>query len=189
MHMTHGTRIPPLPEDEWDDETTHLIRLPWFSDRPTNGQNFTKTMVRHRELFRVWNEFGRTLFNGRLPTRDRELLILRTAWLTRSTFEWAYHQPLVEQLGMTPDEIDRIADGPDAAGWGELDAALLRAADELHVGADITDATWAVLRVHYDELELIEIPVVVGQYHLVAYFTNTMGSEPDPLLPRLPEPR
>lgn len=45
-----------------------------------------------------------------------------------------------------------------------------------------------MLRAHYDELELIEIPVVVGQYELVAYFNNALGVEPAPELPGLPKP-
>ena len=186
--MSRVPRILPIPEEKWDDETRSLIQMPWFSDRPTKGQNFFATMVRHRELFRVWNEFGRTLFNGRLPARDRELLVLRIAWLTQCEFEWAQHQPVGERLGMTAAEIERITLGSAAAGWSELDAALLRAVDELHARAEITDATWAVLRAHYDDLQLIEIPVVVGQYQLVAYFNNTLRVEPDPKLPRLPRP-
>jgi AhpD family alkylhydroperoxidase len=161
--MPRAPRIAPLPEHEWDDDTRALIQKNWFSDRPTKGQSFFKTMVRHRELFRVWNEFGRTAFNGRLPDRDRELLILRTAWLTRCRFEWAYHEPLCLRLGMTAEEIQRITLGPDASGWSELDAA--------------------------DDLELIEIPVVVGQYHLVAFFNNAVGVEVDPQLPGLPGSR
>ena len=181
-------RIPPLPEEAWDAETKTLITANWFSDRPTKGQSFFKTFVRHRELFRVWNEFGRQLFNGRLPERDRELLVLRVAWLTRCQFEWAYHEPLVRRLGMTDVEIRGIGDGANAACWSELDAALLRAVDELLDSAAIGDATWDVLRVAYDDLQLIEIPVIFGQYQLVAYFTNTMGCEPDAESPLLEGP-
>ena len=186
--MPDAPRIAPLSEDQWDDDTRALITANWFSDRPTRGQAFFKTFVRHRELFRVWNEFGRTVFNGRLPARDRELLILRVAWTTGCRFEWAYHEPLVRQMGMTDDELHGILEGPEAACWGVHDAALLRAADELHAQAEIGDATWAVLRATYDDLQLIEVPVVVGQYTLVAYFNNTFGCEPDPQLPPLPGP-
>jgi hypothetical protein len=63
--------------------------------------------------------------------------------------------------------------------------ALLRLVDEFRDNAAVGDATWDVLRAAYDDLQLIEIPVIVGQYQLVAYFTNTMGCEPDPELPRL----
>ena len=184
--MPDDPRIPPLPEDEWDADTRALITASWFSDRPTKGQNFFKTFVRHKDLFRVWNDFGRAAFNGRLPDRDRELLILRIAWLTRCRFEWAYHEPLVRQMGMTDWEVDGVVEGPDASCWNELDAALLRAVDELRADAAIGNATWTVLRAAYDDLQLIEIPVVVGQYQLVAYFNNTMGVHVDPQLPDLP---
>lgn len=116
--MTRAPRITPIPEAEWDEETRTLIQTPWFADRPTRGQNFFKTFVCHRELFRAWNEFGRTLFNGRLPARDRELLVLRTAWLTQSQFAWAQHQPVAEGLGMTTDELRRIRRRAGCSGLG-----------------------------------------------------------------------
>jgi 4-carboxymuconolactone decarboxylase len=184
--MSNTPRIPPLPEEEWDDDTYALVTMNWFADRPTKGQNFFKTFVRHRALFRAWNEFGRTVFNGRLPERDRELLILRIAWLTRCRFEWAYHEPLVREMGMTDDELSGIVEGPDASCSSALDAALLRAVDELHADTAVSDVTWDFLRASYDDLQLIEIPVVVGQYQLVAYFNNALRVEVDPQLPDLP---
>jgi AhpD family alkylhydroperoxidase len=187
MH-TQG-RMTPLPENEWDEDTEGLITASWFSDRPTKGQNFFKTFVRHKELFRVWNDFGRTVFNGHLPERDRELLVLRVAWLTRCPFEWASHEPLARRMGMTDEEIDGILAGPAASCWNDLEAALLRAVEDLMADSTIGDATWSVLRNAYDDLQLIEVPVVVGQYQLVAYFNNTFGVEPDPALPRFPGTR
>jgi alkylhydroperoxidase family enzyme len=178
-------RIPPIPEAEWDEHTRALIQMPWFADRAMKGQNFFQTFVRHPELFGAWNEFGRTLFNGRLPQRDRELLVLRIAWLAQCEFVWAQHQPLAEGLGMPPHEIERIVDGADA-GWNDREAALLRAVDELHARAEITDDTWITLRAHYDDFELIEIPIVIGQYLMISFFNNALRVEPDPALPRLP---
>src|SRR5215472_4020944 len=46
--------------------------------------------------------------------------------------------------------------------------------------ACITDDTWALLAEHLDERQLIEVPVVVGQYHLVAYMLNSLGIEREP---------
>lgn len=184
----NSPRIEPLAEAEWDEDTRALVQSSWSATTPKKGQNLYKTMVRHRELFRKWNEFGRVTFNCRLPARDRELLVLRSAWLTQCRFEWAHHQALAERLGLRPDEIQRILVGPDAPGWSEQDAALLRAVDELHYDSRITDGTWDRLKVSYDELELIEIPMIVGQYHLVAFFANAIGVEPDAHLPALPPP-
>jgi hypothetical protein len=89
-------------------------------------------------------------------------------------------------MGMTDTEIHGITEGPGAPCWDLLDSTLLRAVDELLGDAAISDGTWGVLRDNYDDLQLIEVPVVVGQYQLVAYFNNTMRVEVDPELPGLP---
>ena len=42
-------------------------------------------------------------------------------------------------------------------------------------GVDISDDTWAVLRSHYDDARLTEIPFVVGQYTMLSMFANSLG--------------
>ena len=60
----------------------------------------------------------------------------------------------------------------DAPGWSAHDAALVRAADQLHIGCDIDDATWAVLAARYDAPSLVEIVYVVGQYTMLSMVAN-----------------
>ena len=191
MQPTDAPRIGPLPEDQWDEDLAALVNQRWTEkpgQDPPSPQNLFRTLARHRELFRVWGEFGRVVLNSQLPARDRELLVLRSAWLTQGRFEWAHHEPLARSLGITAEEIQRIVAGPEEPGWDELDATLLRAVDELHETGRLSDATWAVLRPRYDDEQLIEIPVIVGQYHLVAYLTNSLGIAPSDRLPSLPTP-
>jgi alkylhydroperoxidase family enzyme len=82
-------------------------------------------------------------------------------------------------LGITPDEVERVTLGPDAIGWSPLEAALLRAADELHETSTVSDATWSIIAENYDTAQLIELPMLVGHYHLVAMTLNTLGVELD----------
>ncbi|MEY2589135.1 MAG: hypothetical protein QOJ67_1119 [Acidimicrobiaceae bacterium] len=137
--------------------------------------NIFATFVRHPGLFRKWMPFGGKLLNGKIPARERELLILRTGWNCRSEYEWGQHVVLGRAAGLTDDEITRVKVGPDGAGWDPFDATLLRAADELHGDACVSDATWAALADRYDERQLIELPMLVGQYHLVAFTLNSLG--------------
>ena len=53
-----------------------------------------------------------------LSPRHREILILRTAWLCRSEYVWAHHVATAKKIGLANDEIGRIAEGPNARGWG-----------------------------------------------------------------------
>ena len=82
--------------------------------------------------------------------------------------------------GVTHAEVDRVKAGPDDAGWDPFDAALLRAADELHDDGCITDATWAALAGRYSTQQMIEVPMVVGHYHLVGFTLNSLGVQREP---------
>ena len=68
---------------------------------------------------------------------------------------------------------------PTQQGWTDFDATLLRAADELHADQCISDDTWAALAARYDTQQLIELPMLVGHYHLVAMTLNTLGVQID----------
>lgn len=184
--MPEPPRIDPLPEAEWDDEVRGLIEQVWEGPAGGRPNNLFRTFARRRDLLRPWGDFGRAVYNGRLSARDRELLVLRVAWLTQCRFAWAFHAPLARRIGITREEIMRVVQGPGAAGWEEREATLLRAADELHGTSRISDATWARLERWYDEGERIEIPVVIGGYTLVAHLTNALRIAPWEDLPGLP---
>ena len=64
---------------------------------------------------------------------------------------------------------------------------LLTAADELHADACITDGTWLALADRYDERQQIEVPMLVGHYHMVAFTLNSLGVEREEGVPGLPE--
>lgn len=142
-------------------------------DTPT--VNIFATLVRHPGLFRRWLPFGGKLLAGRLPARERELMVLRTGWLCGSEYEWAQHVLVGRSAGLTDAEIERVTLGPDADGWDDHDALLLRATDELHRDHCISDGTWAALAERYDDRQLVEIPMLVGHYHLVSMTLNSLG--------------
>jgi alkylhydroperoxidase family enzyme len=149
--------------------------------------NIFRTFAQHPDLFRSWAPFGAYLLaGGTLSFDERELLILRTGFNCRSPYEWGQHVRIALNGGMSRETIDRVADGPDADGWSEHESALLRAADELHESARIWPGTWDALAARLDEQQLLELCVLVGQYHLVAFMLNAVGVEPEPGLEPLP---
>ena len=172
-------RIPPLPEEERDDQARELLG----GTGAGPATNIFDTLVRHPGLFRKWLPFGGKLLSGKLPARERELMILRTGWRCQAEYEWGQHVVMGKASGLTDEEIARIKAGPDDPGWDPFDATLLRAADELHDDACITDATWAALAERYDERQLTEVPMVVGQYHLVSFTLNSLGVQREPGVP------
>jgi 4-carboxymuconolactone decarboxylase len=181
-------RVEPLPEDEWGEDLAPILQTtPPGANGRLGDLNIFATLARHPELFKAWLPYGGYLLTaGTLSGRDRELLILRTALNCGSPYEWGQHVRISLDGGIDRETIDRVARGPEAGDWSEAEAALLRAADELHSAAKISDDTWAVLADTYDERQLIEIAMTVGQYHMVAFALNSLGVEQDEGLEDLP---
>ncbi len=184
--VTDLPRIAPLPPDERDDRTTELLRSLRF-DPDADDMNLFTTLARHPRLLKRWSAFGGLLLaGGTLPHRDREVLILRTAANTGADYEWGHHLPLGRLAGMTDEEMAALAahDGIERPPGDEL---LVRAADELHADSVIGDDTWADLAEVYDEQQLIEVCMVVGQYHLVGFALNSLRVEREAGVDGLPQ--
>jgi 4-carboxymuconolactone decarboxylase len=171
-------RIPPLPPEGRDPKTAELLDgLKGFNGTELN---IFATLAHHPRLLKRWSAFGGVLlYGGALPARERELLILRTGYLCRAPYEWGQHVAIGLAAGLTEEEIARVAAGPDAPGWSDDEVALLRATDELHGDSRISDDTWTALAARWDAQQLIEVCMVVGQYHLVAMTLNSLGVEPE----------
>jgi len=188
-----GQRIPPLPNDEWDDDIVSLVTQQWTPGQkpPENYQppNLFTTLARNRELFRTWSAFGYEVFNGPLTDRDRELIILRVAWRLQCRFEWANHEDFGINCGLTDKEFRFVFEGPESEGIDEYDKLLLTMVEEFHHDGHITDATWDALSQHFDTEQLVYIPALIGEYTLVAYMANALRIRPDDLMPQLDSAR
>lgn len=178
-------RIPPVTKDTWTDEQRDLL-APYES----GGRlyNVYTTMANYPDLMRDWIVFAsHVLRRNSLPERDREMLILRIGWLCQSEYEWAQHVRIGRSVGLTGEDIEHIMEGPDAEGLPERDRLLLRATDELHEDAFISDATWSALNEIYDTKQMMDIVFTVGEYNLVSMALNSFGVQLDEGLQGFPE--
>ena len=180
MRMS-APRVPPLANDEMDaDQREFMSRF----DEPVF--NIFRTLIQHPDLFKRWLPFGtHVLHRSTLPPRERELAILRIGYLCRAGYEWGQHVLIGREAGLADDEIRRIREGADAPGWSELESLVLRATDELHGDAHISDATWEKLSQHLSTQQLMDLVFAVGQYNLLSMALNTFGVQPESELPPL----
>src|SRR5579863_2971735 len=120
---TPTLRIAPIQKDGGSSQEQELLEGTVASLRDAN---IFSTLVRAPGLFRRWLPFAGKLLSGKLPARDRELLILRTAWNCQAAYEWGHHVAIGLEAGLTPSEIERIPyRSPE--GWDDPDATLLKA--------------------------------------------------------------
>jgi alkylhydroperoxidase family enzyme len=183
-----GPRILPLARDEWSDEARAAVAalLPAGVEQMKREKgepralNALGTLVRYPMLGRAFNTFnGHIIYTSSLTPRQRELLILRVAALRDAQYEWVQHTVLAPKVGIDEDAVARIAEGPDALGWSPIDAAMVRAVDELIADAMITDATWSTLSGELDEQQLMDLVFTVGAYDLLAMAFKSFRIELD----------
>ena len=174
-------RIPPVSLADADPETRALLdSLSTFRDDDVSVLNVFGTLAQHPKLIKRWLVFANhVLLKSTISGRDRELAILRAGWRCHAPYEWGQHVVIGRREGITDEEIARIGAGPDAPGWSEHDAAVLRAVDELHDTSTISDATWATLIETYDQQQCMDLVFAIGQYHLVSFALNAFGVERD----------
>lgn len=179
-------RIPPLPPEDWPEEVAEILEADLGERSPLGAAklrdlNLFTTAARLPRPFKPWLLLGRALvINGTLPFPDRELAILRVAILTGSGYEWGQHVRIALDGGISRAAIDRVIAGPRDPGWQERERLLMAAVDELHAGGRIDGPTWLGLAGHLDERQLVELPMLVGYYTMVAYLLNSLEVEPEP---------
>ncbi|MBA4152601.1 MAG: carboxymuconolactone decarboxylase family protein [Acinetobacter sp.] len=133
-------------------------------------------------LFWPWLLFASRLMPfGRLSGREREQLILRTAWNCRSRYEWGQHVEIAFKVGVTDEEIIALTRDTETMTDKHMQTLML-ACDELCEQNQISDATWAVLAKKYNEKYLIEIMLLVGHYRMIAGFLNSSGLQLEPTI-------
>jgi alkylhydroperoxidase family enzyme len=176
-----GLEAPRIPPAQVREVNPLLRPLLAIAGRVTGGPppHIFSTLARHPKLFVSWLVFaGRLMPRGRLPRAETELVILRVAWNCANRYEWDHHVRIGRRAGLTEADIERVPEGP-AADWSERRRALLAAADEIHGEGRISDSTWAELRAELDERQLIELPMLIGHYEMVAATISSLGIQPE----------
>lgn len=191
-------RVAPLLPADWDataldtlgamPSARDFVLANWQKD--PRGVNGLGVMLRHPAATKAFLTFNNHVaLASSLSKRIRELAILRISWLRRSEYEFVQHVVLGRRAGLTDEEIERTAQGPDAPGWDPVEADVLRAVDELLGDARIGDATWTRLSRSFTSEQLIDLIYVVGCYEIAAMLFKTLGAQIEPgadaILPEL----
>lgn len=163
------SRVTPVPYEDWDGEALR----PLTGGRTVPPSNALGLLLNHPDLAKAFLTFGtHLLYHNTLPTRTRELTILRVAWRHRCRYEWAHHVLLAREAGITEEELEEVRQGAGTV--------LNRAVDELETTSCLSDQTYAELAKDLDERQLMDFVFIVGAYAMQALAYNTFGVEPDP---------
>ena len=175
-------RIPPIATPA-PEAAELLAKAPSLEGRPLN---IFGTLAHHPLLLRRYLALGSVFLTfNLLPPREREIVILRTAWRAGSVYEFGQHTRVGRGVGLSEEEIARAA-RPPLDGWAEPDAVLVRMVDELQAADIVSEPTWAALAKRWSEPELLELLALVGFYRMTAGLLNSAGVEAESGVPGWP---
>jgi len=185
-------RIAPL-RPPFDPDTAEMLRRWMPPGAEAEPLALFRTLAVHAQLMSRMRPLGAGILgHGRVPARDREIVIHRTCARAGAEYEWGVHAVAFGQaVGLTDAQIAATAgaggDDDAGAGWSEADAALIAFADELHDTATVSDAAWSRLAARYDEAQLVELLVIAGWYRTLAYVINAARVALEPWGRRFPD--
>ena len=149
--------------------------------------NIFGTLAHRPDLLRPFLSLGgHLLLEGRIPGREREIVILRVGANAAAVYEFGQHRLIGAQSGLTETEMERLAGEIDDEDWSDDDRTLIALADDLCGDDAVSEATWNALTRRWDEGQLIELLLLAGYYRMVSGFLNGIGVRLDAGVPGWP---
>jgi 4-carboxymuconolactone decarboxylase len=141
--------------------------------------NLYRALGNHPALAAAWTEFANAIRHDSKTPRDlRELMILRTAQIARSDYEWAHHLRMARKAGVPEQKIAAIAGWRASAAFDARERAAL-ALTEAVMACNVTDEVHAEAKKHFSNAEFVELSLTAGFYAMVSRMLDAMRVELD----------
>jgi 4-carboxymuconolactone decarboxylase len=116
----------------------------------------------------------------------QELIILRTAILCGSDYEWGRHRHAARRFGLADAKVAALPAWESSDVYDARERAALRVCDEATRTVEASAEAIAALRPHYSDRQAAEIVLLTGFYGMVARFLRSMQVDQEPGDERVP---
>ena len=182
MAPSPGDRVARVPLVAAD--TSDPIVGPIFTAIKSRGGeplNMHRAVANSPKIFKSYVDMALALRAGATTPRvDRELIILRTAQLGGGVYEFTQHRPMAVSCGMTPAQLDALAQWPSSTLFSDRQRAILAYADGMVSRGGVDDATFAALKTHFNDQEIVELTVTSAFYGAVSQVTRALDVKLEP---------
>jgi uncharacterized peroxidase-related enzyme len=145
-----------------------------------NVPNMFRVMAHRPEIFTTMQaHFAAVLNTGTIPTRLKELIIVRTSQVNETPYCLASHTILARDLGWSDDQLSHLAQWADRNDFTPAEKAALGLAETVTRDAHaLTNEQFAELRSFYSEGEIVELLCAIGLFNYFNRFNNALRMEP-----------
>jgi AhpD family alkylhydroperoxidase len=168
----------PLPSD---DELTPEHRELLANLPPLNVFRMLAGMPKAIQPFM---QLGGAVLSTALDARRREMAVLRVAHATRAPYEWAQHEQLARNVGVSDAEIEAIGGEDPVESLDEECNLICRVADEVSRDVRLSDEALGLIVERYGPREAAELILLVSYYNMVSRLLEStrVEVEDEPLL-------
>ena len=163
-------RAPELERDQAPEEVRALYDV---VEKLPGAPRLTSKVLAHSPAgLRLFLELTRAMTTLTLDPRLRELAFVTVSRLNRSAICDTFHSSLARKVGVTPAQLDGLADPAASPAYGPLERLVVRYARQLTVGGEVDDAPHEALTAHLPTRHLIELALTVA----AANFANRVNA-------------
>jgi AhpD family alkylhydroperoxidase len=109
----------------------------------------------------------------------RELVIMRVAIVNGAPYEAQQHVAHALAAGLTPAQLDALADWPASDAFGARERSVLRLTDTMTRDVYVDAALMREVRGHLGDREAVELVATIAAYNMVSRFLEALQIRAD----------
>lgn len=153
----------PLASADGDPLLEELVSK--IQGRGIEVPNLYLTIGNAPEMLQAWMGFTWPLrHDASSPRGLRELVIMRVAQSTKCAYMWAHHWLMAIDGGLSPAQLELLADWPSSEVFSDLQKSVLRYTDEVIGGQGVEETTFRAIQEAFSAREIIELTLAATFY-------------------------
>ncbi|HEV8726320.1 MAG TPA: carboxymuconolactone decarboxylase family protein [Candidatus Binatia bacterium] len=173
-------RVPLIEENEHPELADSIAKIK--GARGGRLINIYRLMLHSPALANVWFDLNQAVRYGtEIDGKSRELAVIRVAILNDVEYVQRAHGPAYAlKEGLTPEQVDAVANWQPSKLFTEQQRALLAYTDAMTREIAVPDGVFADVRKHFTERQTVELTMLVGAYNMLTRFLKALKVDPEP---------
>ena len=173
-------RVPLIEETEHPELAESIAKIK--GARGGRLINIYRLMLHSPALANAWFDLNQAVRYGtEIDGQSREIAVIRVAILNNVEYVQRAHGPAYAlKEGLTPEQVDAMADWQSSTLFSDQQRALLAYTDAMTREIDVPDKIFAELRKHFSERQAVELSMLIGAYNMLTRFLKALKVDPEP---------
>ncbi len=173
-------RVPLIEEKEHPELADTIAKIK--GARGGRLINIYRLMLHNPALAKAWFELNQAVRYGtEIDGQCREIAVIRVAILNSVEYVQRAHGPAYAlKEGLTPEQVNALADWRPSTLFNEKQRALLGYVDAMTQHIEVADAIFKEVRKHFTERQTVELTMLIGAYNMLTRFLQALEVDPEP---------